>query len=46
MAKREENSKACIDKDMLARIQEAAKKGAMLGYQMVLKDSRNRGPSR
>lgn len=46
MAKREENSKACNDELLLARIQEAAKKGAILGYQMVLKDSRNRGPSR
>lgn len=34
------------DDATLARIQEAAKQGAQLGYQMVLKDFRSNGPAR
>ncbi|MFV7440174.1 phage tail tape measure protein [Pseudomonas vlassakiae] len=34
------------DEATLARIQEAARQGAQLGYQMVLKDFRSNGPAR
>jgi len=34
------------DEATLSRIQEAAKQGAQLGYQMVLKDFRSNGPAR
>lgn len=36
---------ASVDKVTLARIREAAKQGAQLGYQMVLKDLRSKGPA-
>lgn len=33
------------DEVMLARIREAAKQGAQLGYQMILKDLRSKAPA-